>query len=240
MNSLFSVELVEGCSRPFSRDGEPSAMSRKTSSASESFGSGLRMDTCQMHHYSAISEHSFVKGTPSSIKEWLMSSVVGSLARHSALPQEEGTLPPRTCGQKPLRSYEECGHVGASLRTSLGSSPTSQWYTKTSLPKAIQSESLYELPPPAWVPRTCDGESGYLPTATTKLTADSPSMLKHKGHQRLNALLGGSRSTVRYWEWMMGWPLGWTALEPLATDKFQQWRDSFLSMQCREEGNEDA
>jgi hypothetical protein len=25
------------------------------------------------------------------------------------------------------------------------------------------------------------------------------------------------------WEWMMGWPIGWTALEPLATDKFQQW-----------------
>ena len=25
-------------------------------------------------------------------------------------------------------------------------------------------------------------------------------------------------------EWLMGWPLGWTALEPLGTDKYQQWR----------------
>jgi hypothetical protein len=24
-------------------------------------------------------------------------------------------------------------------------------------------------------------------------------------------------------EWLMGWPIGWTALEPLATDKYQQW-----------------
>jgi len=24
-------------------------------------------------------------------------------------------------------------------------------------------------------------------------------------------------------EWLMGWPLGWTALEPLAMDKYQQW-----------------
>lgn len=24
-------------------------------------------------------------------------------------------------------------------------------------------------------------------------------------------------------EWAMGWPIGWTALEPLATDRFQQW-----------------
>ena len=32
-------------------------------------------------------------------------------------------------------------------------------------------------------------------------------------------------------EWLMGWPEGWTACEPLGTDKFQQWRqwhsDSF-------------
>ena len=25
-------------------------------------------------------------------------------------------------------------------------------------------------------------------------------------------------------EWLMGWPIGWTALAPLATDRFQQWR----------------
>lgn len=24
-------------------------------------------------------------------------------------------------------------------------------------------------------------------------------------------------------EWLMGWPIGWTALEPLETDRFQQW-----------------
>jgi hypothetical protein len=25
-------------------------------------------------------------------------------------------------------------------------------------------------------------------------------------------------------EWIMGWPIGWTDLSPLGTDKFQQWR----------------
>lgn len=25
-------------------------------------------------------------------------------------------------------------------------------------------------------------------------------------------------------EWLMGWPIGWTGLSPLATDKFQRWR----------------
>lgn len=24
-------------------------------------------------------------------------------------------------------------------------------------------------------------------------------------------------------EWFMGWPMGWTGLEPLETDKYQEW-----------------
>ena len=27
-------------------------------------------------------------------------------------------------------------------------------------------------------------------------------------------------------EWLMGWPIGWTACEPLATDRFRQWQRS--------------
>jgi DNA (cytosine-5)-methyltransferase 1 len=27
-------------------------------------------------------------------------------------------------------------------------------------------------------------------------------------------------------EWLMGWPLGWTDLKPLETDKFQKWLDA--------------
>jgi hypothetical protein len=27
-------------------------------------------------------------------------------------------------------------------------------------------------------------------------------------------------------EWIMGWPIGWTDLEPLAMDRFQQWQSA--------------
>jgi hypothetical protein len=37
----------------------------------------------------------------------------------------------------------------------------------------------------------------------------------------LEALLGGPRISFR--EWMMGWVIGWTALEPLAMDRFREW-----------------
>jgi hypothetical protein len=40
-------------------------------------------------------------------------------------------------------------------------------------------------------------------------------------------------------EWLMGWPLGWTDLKPLATDKFQEWQQqhslSFVNVQAGKE-----
>jgi len=33
----------------------------------------------------------------------------------------------------------------------------------------------------------------------------------------------GGQLNPRWVEWLMGWPIGWVSLEPLATDKFQEW-----------------
>jgi hypothetical protein len=38
----------------------------------------------------------------------------------------------------------------------------------------------------------------------------------------LNAVAGGQLNPD-WCEWFMGWPIGWTASEPLETDRFQQW-----------------
>jgi hypothetical protein len=40
-------------------------------------------------------------------------------------------------------------------------------------------------------------------------------MLKREGSGRLNP---------PWVEWLMGWPVGWTDLKPLETDRFQQWQ----------------
>ena len=36
----------------------------------------------------------------------------------------------------------------------------------------------------------------------------------------------GGKLNPTWVEWLMGWPLGWTDLQPLETAKFQQWRAS--------------
>jgi hypothetical protein len=43
--------------------------------------------------------------------------------------------------------------------------------------------------------------------------------------RNLNDQIGGHLNPT-WVEWLMGWPLGWTDLKPLATDKFQSWRHS--------------
>lgn len=35
-----------------------------------------------------------------------------------------------------------------------------------------------------------------------------------------------------FWEWMMGWPTGWTAFEPVERESFLSWRRSHSSLLC--------
>ena len=43
-----------------------------------------------------------------------------------------------------------------------------------------------------------------------------------QGGECLTQQVGGTLSPM-WVEWLMGWPVGWTDLEPLETDKFRQW-----------------
>ncbi len=62
--------------------------------------------------------------------------------------------------------------------------------------------------------------AGILPTHTTRdWRSGAASEVAHR-----SGVTGGPFIALR--EWMMGWPLGWSASEPLATDRFQQWLHS--------------
>jgi len=47
---------------------------------------------------------------------------------------------------------------------------------------------------------------------------------KNNNTPPLNVRVGGNMSPM-WVEWLMGWPIGWTDLRPLATDRFRQWCD---------------
>lgn len=58
-----------------------------------------------------------------------------------------------------------------------------------------------------------------------KWSLQSEAERAEKGQQiRLNHQLGAGGSLNPLWvEWLMGWPIGWTDLRPLATARFRRW-----------------
>jgi hypothetical protein len=61
------------------------------------------------------------------------------------------------------------------------------------------------------------------PTAHNAKETNAPSE-SERNTPTLAAQAGGKLNPM-WVEWLMGWPLGWTDLKPLETDKFQKWLD---------------
>ncbi len=84
---------------------------------------------------------------------------------------------------------------------------------------------------PAKVPGTFETASGFVPTPI-KSDGGGGCRLKFDGPYGMNLRdwwasqgLGRKRQQRHpgFWEWLMGWPIAWTGLARLETDKFQQW-----------------
>jgi hypothetical protein len=61
------------------------------------------------------------------------------------------------------------------------------------------------------------------PTARDWRSGKASEATHARNSRPLSEQIGGSLNPT-WVEWLMGWPLGWTDCAPLATDKFQQWR----------------
>ncbi len=60
------------------------------------------------------------------------------------------------------------------------------------------------------------------PTPTASRGGQEP---EGKTGRKLTTVIGGELNP-NWVEWLMGWPIGWTDLQPLERGKFQQWLDS--------------
>ena len=77
--------------------------------------------------------------------------------------------------------------------------------------------------------------TGYRPL-TTRLRRPGPEALEERPNLLLesvhptaleSARMNGGLLNPRWVEWLMGLPIGWTSLEPLATESYRQWYESF-------------
>lgn len=63
------------------------------------------------------------------------------------------------------------------------------------------------------------------PTARDWKSGKASQATMEHNSRPLSEQIGGKLNPM-WVEWLMGWPIGWTGLEPLETDKFQQWLSS--------------
>ena len=73
------------------------------------------------------------------------------------------------------------------------------------------------------------------PTAHNAKEQDSPAESARHTVTLTSQARGGDQTQPRslnpnWVEWLMGWPIGWTGLKPLGTDKFQQWQQQRLDI----------
>jgi hypothetical protein len=200
--------------------------------------------------YSAMSEHSSVKGTPTHIREWLMSLQQDSHASPFPLQESkpEQTIA-ETCGPKPSQYFASYNHDSRTWRTSQVCLLTNTldeysetWpkaglmldgvcYPQPSAVRPIKGNAYgYLLPTPAaqdWKDANCPSEHNLWPTASASDWKGSSKAGQRRGQltdPAMGVIQAGGKLNPTFVEWLMGWPLGWTDLKPLEMDKFQQWQ----------------
>jgi hypothetical protein len=214
-----SQALVAEFSEQSCSGGEPSAPSNSTPTADVCSCSDKTTECSQHSRFGMTCER--LTELPGGA-EW-MSSLRASRASRSAKPHTE-TISLSACGTKPAASSASAALGASCLKTSSVLSP--EWLRPPPVSKGSDSSWITAplLQPPAWVRRILGGDAGYLATPTTMGNQCAVSMMKHKGCVRLRQLFG--IVTPDLYEWLMGWPIGWTDLEPLETVRFRQWLDA--------------
>ena len=128
------------------------------------------------------------------------------------------------CGQKwpeSLARYDHASRLWKTAQCSLleGLDVYSETWPRWG---TMRGGECWELSTPARL--ISENESGLWPTPCARDWKDngrSPAEL-HRNSVTLATAAGGQLNPT-WVEWLMGWPLGWTDLKPLATDKFPQW-----------------
>jgi hypothetical protein len=72
---------------------------------------------------------------------------------------------------------------------------------------------------PTWARNTKEKGYGFLPTPTCHNAKEGNYPAEHNRRTPLLATHAGGKINPEWTEWLMGWPIGWTDLKPLETDR---------------------
>lgn len=214
MSWLFSRVLVEESLRLNFSDTESSALLSGMPTAQAYWSRGRQTDRYDLSQFGMTCE----RLTEDLGAELLTSFRAAFPARHTAAHLEAArwlTISGRKCDgswQMSLPgSYSP--RTSADARSIERPTTSKRWATPS---------AACLLPRRTWVLTTFGRDIGYLHTPTVAANYCAPSMQKHACARSFLRVFG--KVSRQAHEYLMGWPAGWTALEPLAMDRFQVWR----------------
>jgi hypothetical protein len=218
MNSLSLQEQVEEFLGENSLDGTPSAPLN---------GSNTQQAYCapdKMTGFSRLSRFgmTYKPLTESRGEALLTLYLAGFLAKTSAQQEKEKALTESEaeCGNTWQESLEKSGQLSLLSKTPLCSALEDSVLSSKTLPHwgTMLNGELYQQP--AWAQTTKDQGCGLLPTPTCHNSKEGAYPAEYRRKTPSLATHGGGKLNPTWVEWLMGWPLGWTDLKPLETDKY--------------------
>lgn len=238
MSWLFSRALVEGYSEAICLDGEQFAQSN----GSPTPQAYLPLDRMTAFSRPSRSGMTFAPLTDTLGAAVLMSFLAAfpakTLARPALVPdlmESEAGSGQRWCGS--FARYDRDTSTWKTPQCSLlegldefsetwprrGSMRSGVSYLRPTpaLPICASASGLWPTPERRWPTPVASMSKGSSPASLTRKTGAS-----HENDRLDHAVMAsdGGQLNPTWVEWLMGWPLEWTALEPLATVRFQEWQ----------------
>lgn len=209
--------------------GAPSALAKLIPSRAACCSRGSATDCSPRFPYGMTFEPSTAArgaGTSTSLAGVSHAKTLAAPASASASPASA-----RGCGMSLLASLARYDREACSWKTAQISFPGASASCSVIWPRwgLMRGGACWELATP--VRRTAESESGSWPTPTVSMARRGWGITK-AGHNYGPAAIANVAAYKRahgyaahpiMLEWLMGWPLGWTALEPLGTVKFRRW-----------------
>jgi hypothetical protein len=219
MSFIFSRALVEDFSQAICSDTIQYALSNEMSGVNMFLCKGKTIEFYNRSRF-GMTYALLTEGHGKELWTWFLAD---SPAKHSLRLQEEEILQEKIYGQKCIGLSEKYA-LHLSLQKMYPKSRSSKQKQIWNILDIDVNTSSFQRQ--TWVQTTYGQDIGYLHTPTTMANFAAPSMQKHLCCRNYVQTFG--KVTPWNMEYLMGWPFGWNAIEPLEMDRFQSWQQSHL------------
>jgi len=210
----FSRELVEAYSQANCLDGEQFAPLKSTTTQGAYCWRDSETECLDLFQFGMTSEPS-TQNLGAELLTWYRAGFRASRFQVQHVAGTQQSIYGRKCSESlvNLNHHSSLRKTSQSLRSTTRPMTLNRWVIKS-------AASIF--PRRTWVQTTFGDDTGYLHTPTSTANYSAPYMMRWAACREFVRVFGAPHPINA--EWMMGWPIGWTDLSPLAMDRFQQWR----------------